>query len=331
MRFIDEAKISVTAGNGGPGAATFHRAPFIPKGGPDGGDGGKGGSIILKANPQVNTLSDLSNRRNIKAKNGAPGGANRRSGRSAKDITIEIPVGTVVYNAQTGDILADLIEPGQTVVVAKGGRGGHGNTHFVSSRNRAPQKFEPGKPGEYFRLRLELKSLADVGLVGRPNAGKSTLLSVLTKANPQIADYPFTTLNPGLGVVNYGIYQRFVMADIPGLAEGAAQGRGLGHRFLRHIERTRLIVILIETPDPDYHTTLAKLISDMSQFSDKLAGLPRIIVRSKTDLPSVQQTKEIKKPDVEFDHHISALSGEGLLELVDVLAEQLGLKKEAES
>ncbi len=330
MRFIDEAIISVSAGNGGAGAATFHRAKFVPKGGPDGGDGGRGGSIIFKANPQISTLSDLSNRRNIKAKNGTPGGGNKRFGKNAKNIIIEIPVGTVIYDANTGDILADLIDPGQTVVVAKGGKGGRGNARFVTPTNRTPRKFEPGKPGESVRIRLEMKLLADVGLVGRPNAGKSTLLSALTQANPRIADYPFSTLSPGLGVVPYGIYQRFVIADIPGLAEGAADGKGLGHRFLRHIERTRLIVILIETPDTDYHTTLSKLITDMSEFSDKLAGLPRIIVKSKNDLNLTNETQNGNKIDVKFEHSISAISGNGLPELVDMIAEKLGLEKEIE-
>jgi GTPase len=200
----------------------------------------------------------------------------------------------------------------------------------VSARNRTPRKFEPGRPGEYIRIRMEMKSLADVGLVGRPNAGKSTLLSALTRANPRIADYPFSTLRPGLGVVPYGIYQRFVIADIPGLAEGAVEGKGLGHRFLRHIERTRLVVILIETLDPDYHNTLKKLVTDMSEFSDKLAGLPRIIVRSKADLDPPPDTVDENKTEVKFEHHISAVTGDGLPKLVDMIAEKLGLEKEGE-
>ncbi len=327
MRFIDEAIVTVSAGKGGDGLASFRRAPFEPKGGPDGGDGGRGGDVIFKATAQISTLADFTSRRHIRAQNGAAGQGSRKHGRKGENVVVEVPVGTVVYETSAGSILADLIDEGQSVVIVNGGRGGRGNVHFATPTNRSPRKAETGKPGESLHLRLDLKLLADVGLVGRPNAGKSTLLAALSAARPKIGDFPFTTLEPGLGVVAYGAYQRFVVADIPGLAEGAAQGRGLGHQFLRHIERTRLIVMMIETPDPDYKATYQGLLKEMNDFSPNLPTLPRLNVRSKADLPMLESSG--KCVDFPFDLTISAVTGQGLPELIEIMGARLGLIPES--
>jgi len=328
MRFIDEAVITVCAGNGGNGIVSFNRASYVPKGGPDGGNGGRGGSVILKASSQLGTLADVNLHRAVRAKNGKPGQGNKRNGRNGQDKKLNLPIGTLVFDDKTGEILADLIDEGQTIIVATGGRSGRGNACFATSTNRAPRRCEPGQKGQSRQLRLEMKLLADVGLVGRPNAGKSTLLATLTRANPRIAEYPFSTLKPALGVVSYGAYQRFIIADIPGLAEGAAEGRGLGHRFLRHIERTRLIVILIETPDPDYSQTCSNLISDLSRFSPILTGLPRLVIRSKSDLDPIDDSVNNGNESISFNHIISAVTGEGLDGLVDMIAGKLGMVRE---
>ncbi len=320
MRFIDEAIITVKAGDGGAGSTSFYRGAFIPKGGPDGGDGGRGGSIILRSSPNVSTLADLTLKSLYQAPNGKPGGSNRMTGRSGKDVYIQLPVGTVVYDNETQEILADLVEAGQTVVVAKGGRGGRGNVHFATPSNRTPRFAESGIPGEKRTLRLELKLIADVGLVGRPNSGKSTLLKALTRATPKIGDFPFTTLKPNLGVVQVGFYRRFTIADIPGLIEGARFGRGLGHRFLRHIERTNLIVVLIETPDRNYAKTYASLMEELKGYSVELLQLPQIIVRSKADLPMTNIDDDFK-----FDLAISSFNGYGLSELVKMISDKLNI------
>jgi len=321
--FIDEAVITVKGGDGGDGSASFHRAPFVPKGGPDGGDGGRGGNVVFRSSAQLFTLEDVILKRRYAAPDGKPGAGGRKSGKSGKDIIIELPVGSIITDLNSGETLADMSSDRETIIAARGGRGGRGNVHFATSRNRTPRQAESGRKGEERRLAIELKLLADVGLLGKPNAGKSTLLAALTRATPRVADYPFTTLTPNLGVVPVGGYGRFIMADIPGVIEGASQGKGLGHRFLRHIERTRIIVVLIETPEPSYRRVYLELVEELERFSAELAALPRIVARSKSDLARPSSNRERFR----FDLTISSLTGEGLTELVDVLADRLGVPK----
>ncbi|MFO7840630.1 MAG: GTPase ObgE [Fidelibacterota bacterium] len=283
MRFVDLAQIEVSAGKGGDGCVSFHREKFVPKGGPDGGDGGNGGSVIFRADPQLHTLQDIRYHRKYKAENGHPGEGNNRSGKNGKDIHIRVPAGTLIKDMESGEVLADMVEEGQTWVAAEGGSGGWGNQHFANSVNKAPRYAKPGLPGGSRKLELELKILADVGLVGMPNAGKSTLLSVLSAARPKIADYPFTTLVPNLGIVRYGDYHSFVMADIPGLIKGAHRGKGLGDRFLRHIERTKVLVFMIDVNEEDIPQTFRTLLRELSEFSNELAYKPRLVCISKFD------------------------------------------------
>ncbi len=288
MKFIDEAKIEVIAGNGGNGVASFNREKFRPMGGPDGGDGGKGGSIWAEADNNVNTLIDFHYVKLYRAKNGENGRGSDCYGKGADDITLRMPVGTVISDRNTGTVIADLVEHGQRYLLAKGGEGGWGNIHFKSSTNRAPRQKTDGKPGERFELHLELKVLADVGLLGMPNAGKSTLISAVSNARPKIAVYPFTTLQPNLGVVRIGHEKSFVIADIPGLIEGAAEGAGLGHQFLRHLQRTRLLLHVIdvspfeETTDPV--ADAKALAEELAKYDAELALKPRWLVLNKLDL-----------------------------------------------
>ncbi len=319
LKFIDEAVITVRGGKGGDGALSFIRLRYVPKGGPDGGNGGRGGDVILRASSQLGTLQDITLNRMYRADNGRPGEGSRRAGRSGKDLILDLPMGTVVWDVEKKIPLADLSEEGEKFIVAKGGRGGRGNRSYATSRNRAPREFEQGIQGEEVRISLELKLIADVGLVGRPNAGKSTLLAALTAAHPVIGDYPFSTLTPALGVVQIGIYQRIVIADIPGLAERAHEGRGLGHRFLRHIERTRLIVMLIEATETDYKQSIDNLLGELAQFNPDLVKVPRIVILSKADL-----LEEPVSTD-QLDCVVSSVSGQGLDELVKVLAAKLGM------
>ena len=286
MKFIDRVKIYVQAGTGGNGTVAFRREAHVPKGGPSGGDGGRGGSVIFVATNSLSTLLDLRYYREYKAQNGEKGHAKKMHGADADDLVIRVPVGTCVYDDDTGNIIADLTKDGQRAVIAKGGRGGRGNARFASSRNPAPKICENGEPGEKFNLRVELKLLADVGLVGFPSVGKSTLLSVVSKARPQIADYHFTTIVPNLGVVQVKDGRSFVMADLPGLIEGASQGKGLGHQFLRHIERCRVIVHIIDMsgsegrdPYEDYVT----INKELSEYEYRLLERPQIIVANKMD------------------------------------------------
>lgn len=286
MKFIDRVKIYVQAGTGGNGTVAFRREAHVPKGGPSGGDGGRGGSVIFVATNSLSTLLDLRYYREYKAQNGEKGHAKKMHGADADDLVIRVPVGTCVYDDDTGNIIADLTKDGQRAVIAKGGRGGHGNARFASSRNPAPKICENGEPGEKFNLRVELKLLADVGLVGFPSVGKSTLLSVVSKARPQIADYHFTTIVPNLGVVQVKDGRSFVMADLPGLIEGASQGKGLGHQFLRHIERCRVIVHVIDMsgsegrdPYEDYVT----INKELGEYEYRLLERPQIIVANKMD------------------------------------------------
>jgi GTP-binding protein len=288
VKFIDEANITVESGKGGSGCVSFRREKFIPKGGPDGGSGGRGGDIILVVSSRKRTLYDFNFKRHFKAQNGAGGEGNQRTGKDGEDLIIEIPPGTLVVDADTGEPIKDFVNPGETFVLAKGGRGGQGNTHFKTSTHQTPRFAQPGEPGQSLNIRLELKLIADVGLVGLPNAGKSTLISVITSARPKIGAYPFTTLTPNLGVVKprWG-GEAFVVADIPGLIEGAHTGAGLGIQFLKHVERTRYLVHLIDTsaididdPLSDYRT----INTELKLYSDSLSGKPQIVVLSKMDL-----------------------------------------------
>ena len=288
MKFVDEATIRVQAGNGGHGCLSFRREKYVERGGPDGGDGGHGGSVYLVADSSTNTLADFRVARKCRAENGLPGAGRNKTGRSGSDLEVLVPCGTVVHDVDTGELICDLTEAGERRKVAEGGRGGLGNTRFKSSVNRAPRKTTKGTPGEGRHLSLELKLLADVGLLGLPNAGKSTLISAMSEARPRIADYPFTTLHPHLGVVRVGHLQSFVMADIPGLIEGAAEGAGLGIQFLKHLERTRLLLHVVDIapldPSQQPAESVRALESELVRFSAELAGRPRWLVINKIDL-----------------------------------------------
>ncbi|MGY6587002.1 MAG: Obg family GTPase CgtA [Wenzhouxiangella sp.] len=286
MKFVDEASITVIAGKGGPGAVSFRREKFIPKGGPDGGDGGNGGSVWLLGDSGLNTLADFRHARRFKARNGDPGAGRERTGKSAEDIVIKVPLGTIVVAQETGERIGEVTEHGQRMLVAKGGFGGRGNVNFKSSVNRTPRQFTPGTPGEERKLHLELKVLADVGLLGFPNAGKSTLISAVSAARPKVADYPFTTLYPNLGVVSLEPGRSFVIADIPGVIEGAADGAGLGIQFLKHLQRTRLLLHLVDIAPIDGADPVEQvraLERELAQFDAGLAQRERWLVLTKTD------------------------------------------------
>tara|TARA_Y100000385_G_scaffold275746_1_gene320542 strand:+ start:6221 stop:7198 length:978 start_codon:yes stop_codon:yes gene_type:complete len=317
--FIDYAKIKLQAGNGGTGVVAFHREKYIDKGGPSGGDGGKGGNIIFLTNPNLHTLQDIRYRRLYKAESGKSGGANKRTGKSGEDLIIQVPCGTIIKDLNTQKIVVDMVEENEQHIVCKGGMGGRGNFRFKSATQQTPRFSQEGIPGESLQVELELKVLADVGLVGLPNAGKSTLLSVMTTAKPKIADYPFTTLQPHLGIVKYGEYQSFVMADIPGLIEGASQGKGLGHQFLKHIERNRILLFLIDILEPNPQDVFDKLSNELSSFNQTLMDKPRVVIRTKRD--TVQEVKKLENWE-NFSHEyidISSVSNDGL----DVLKDKL--------
>ncbi|MEO2069012.1 MAG: GTPase ObgE [Desulfurobacteriaceae bacterium] len=326
--FIDRAKIFVKGGDGGNGCVAFRREKFVPKGGPAGGDGGKGGDVVLVADRNVHTLLDFKYKRQYKAERGRHGEGNKRTGRSGEDLIIKVPVGTVVKDAETGEILGDLTEHGQRLVVAKGGRGGRGNAAFATPTRKAPDFAEPGEPGEERWIELELKLLADVGLVGFPNAGKSTFLSRISAARPEIADYPFTTLRPILGVTKVGDFS-FVVADIPGLIEGAHAGKGLGHEFLRHVERTRLLLHLIDLTDltRDPRDAFEKINKELELYSKDLLKKPQIVVGTKIDaLSDRSKIDELKEYFVKKGYPffaVSAVSGEGMDELMWFVAKKL--------
>lgn len=288
MKFVDEARLRVQAGNGGRGSTSFRREKFVPFGGPDGGDGGDGGSVYLRAAPGINTLADFRIERTYKARHGEGGSGNGCTGRGGDDLYVPVPIGTVIREAETGEELGDLVKEGDSLLVARGGKGGWGNTRFKSSTNRAPRQFGPGLPGEKRMLELELKLIADVGLLGLPNAGKSTLIRAVSAAKPKVADYPFTTLHPNLGVVSVGEHRSFVMADIPGLIEGAAEGAGLGIQFLRHLQRTRVLLHLVDIAPPDPDADPVKdaraIVAELKKFDAGLAAKPRWLVLNKQDL-----------------------------------------------
>lgn len=318
MQFIDQAEIEVAAGKGGDGIVAFRREKYVPAGGPSGGNGGKGGSVLLRAVESLQTLLDFRYNHRFQAENGSRGGPNNRTGANGKDLVIEVPCGTVVYDAETEEILADLLEPGQELLVAKGGKGGLGNQHFLSNRNRAPEYALPGLPGEVKQLRLELKLLAEVGIIGLPNAGKSTLISALSAARPKIADYPFTTLVPNLGVVRKPNGDGTVFADIPGLIAGASQGAGLGHDFLRHIERTRVLLHLIDATSEDAIADYKIIQQELHDYGRGLSDRPQILALNKIDAVD-KESVDLEALATQLNHlsHapvflISAVTGTGL-------------------
>ena len=317
--FIDSAKISVRSGSGGNGVIHWRREKYVPKGGPDGGNGGKGGDVVVRAEKQLTTLLDFRYKKRYVAQNGEPGEGSNREGRSGQDILIKVPCGTIIKYAMTGEVIGDLVDHGAQLVIARGGRGGKGNSEFATSTNQAPRISTPGEEGKDFQVELELKLLADVGLVGLPNAGKSTLISKISAAKPKIADYPFTTLVPNLGMVYFQEGKSFVVADIPGLIEGAHEGKGLGTQFLRHIERTRVLVYLIECTSADPKKDFLTLRNELRSFNPSLPKKPSLVALTKLDLGDESLRKAVKK--VKFPKGIpvfaiSAVSGEHLDELV---------------
>lgn len=319
--FIDYVKIYVKSGDGGAGSTHFRREKFVDKGGPDGGDGGRGGHIIVRGNPQLWTLLHLKYTKHIKADGGNKGEGGRRTGAQGKDVYVEVPLGTVVKDAETGEQLLEITEPGEEIILLAGGRGGLGNSHFKSSTNQTPQYSQPGEAGSEQWVIMELKLLADVGLVGFPNAGKSTLLRSVSAAKPEVADYPFTTLVPNLGVVRYKGFQSFVMADIPGIIEGASQGKGLGLRFLRHIERNSLLLFMVPADSEDIEAAYNTLLQELTEYNPELLDTPRLFVISKADLVSEDERNEIlaKLPDHLKPFFISAITNEGIERLKDAI------------
>lgn len=346
MKFIDEVRIDVTAGDGGKGAVSFRREKFIPKGGPDGGDGGRGGSIWVVADRNINTLVEYRFTRHFRARNGEGGRGADCYGRGADDIILRVPVGTVVRDEETGDLLADLADDGQRALVAKGGNGGLGNLHFKTSTNRAPRQSTPGEEGEARRLHMELKVLADVGLLGMPNAGKSTFIRSISAARPKVADYPFTTLHPNLGVVRVDHDRSFVVADIPGLIEGAAEGAGLGHQFLRHLARTRLLLHLVDlapfSEEVDPVREAYAIVEELRKYDaidqpvDPLAEKPRWLLLNKTDLiDESERADRIAAFVRDFGwtgplYPISAITGEGCKQLVFAIMDHIEAMRAAE-
>ncbi|HHE32586.1 MAG TPA: GTPase ObgE [Chlorobaculum parvum] len=330
MKFVDSAKISVKAGDGGRGCVSFRREKFVPKGGPDGGDGGRGGHVYLRANRQLSTLLDFKYRKSYIAGRGEHGMGARKSGKNGNDVVIGVPCGTVVRNAETGEVLCDMVEDGQEIMIAKGGRGGQGNQHFATATRQAPRFAQPGEKGEEVELEMELKLMADVGLVGFPNAGKSTLISVFSAARPKIADYPFTTLVPNLGIVRYDDYKSFVMADIPGIIEGAAEGRGLGIQFLRHIQRTKTLLVMVPSDSADIAAEYATLLRELEKFDPSLLSKPRLAVITKMDIaPEEFETPELE-PDAKV-FTISGVAGQGLKPLKDELWRQISAQNLSEA
>ena len=319
--FIDYVKILCRSGKGGAGSLHFHRAKYVPKGGPDGGDGGRGGHVILRGNKNMWTLLPLRYSRHIFAGNGQSGSGGRSFGKDGEDVIVDVPCGTVVFDAETGEFLCEVTSDGEEVKLLRGGRGGLGNWHFKSATNRTPRYAQPGEPAIEKSIIMELKLLADVGLVGFPNAGKSTLLSSISAARPKIADYPFTTMEPQLGIVSYRDNRSFVMADIPGIIEGASEGKGLGLRFLRHIERNAVLLFMVPADADDIKAQYDILVGELEQFNPQLADKPRVLAISKSDMLDDELMQEIEKTLPEGVPHIfiSAVTGMGLTELKDML------------
>lgn len=328
MKFIDEVMITVQSGDGGRGCVSFRRERFIPKGGPDGGDGGKGGDVVFKATLRKRTLYHFKFKKHFRAESGKGGSGDQKTGKNGEDLILEVPVGTVVVDPAEGRILKDLKEPDEIFIVAKGGRGGQGNKRFASSTRRTPRFAQPGEPGQHLSIKLELKLIADAGIIGLPNAGKSTLISKISSARPKIADYPFTTLTPNLGIVSHPKRNPFCVADIPGLIKGAHEGAGLGIRFLKHIERTRILIHLIDVSGIDSDNPLEQYETvnrELFLYSRKLAETPQLVVLNKMDMPDAQERatsfnaalpeKKVLK--------ISALTGNGLAQLINTIADML--------
>ncbi len=329
--FVDQVEVEVVAGNGGNGCVSFRREKYVPRGGPDGGDGGNGGSVIIVAKAGVDSLSALIHRKHWKAKNGQPGGSAQCHGASSGDLIIRVPPGTIIHDVEHGFVLKDLAQVDDELIVARGGRGGKGNVRFKSSTNRAPRQSTPGGDGESRRVRFELKIIADVGLVGKPNAGKSTLLSRLSRARPEIAAYPFTTKYPNLGLVQLDIDRSFIMADIPGLIEGAHTGVGLGHEFLRHIQRAGVLVHLVE-PQPidgtDPLDNYRAIRRELEKYDRQLGQRPEIVAMTKADLPAAEDVRKELSALVEGPVLlISAVTGQGLNQLVGAIAQALNVQK----
>jgi len=331
VKFIDETIITAQSGNGGRGCVSFRRERFIARGGPDGGDGGDGGSVILRTVPDLRTLYEFRHRRHIKAKDGGPGAGQQKQGKKGEDIILELPPGTLVINLETGEIVHDFVEVGEEIVIARGGIGGRGNKRFATSRNRAPKFAQPGEPGEVFELKLELKLLADVGIIGFPNAGKSTLISVISAARPKTADYPFTTLTPSIGMVVHDWGEPFAVADIPGIIEGAHGGTGLGIQFLKHVERNKLLLHLIDASaiDPDdplktYHT----LNRELTLYSQILGEKEQIVVLNKMDMPGTDELADIfqKALGDRTVYRISSVTTQGVNILKAKMAEMVNVK-----
>ncbi|NND73135.1 MAG: GTPase ObgE [Rhodothermales bacterium] len=336
MKFVDYVTITVKSGKGGPGSSSFRREKYVPRGGPDGGDGGAGGSVILVGNKQLYTLLDLRYNRHHFADNGQAGSSAMKSGKDGEDIVLSVPVGTVARNTDSGSVIGEILEEGQKLVLAAGGKGGKGNTHFKSATRQAPTYHQPGLPGEEINVTLELKLLADVGLVGLPNAGKSTFVASVSAAKPKIADYPFTTLEPSLGVVSIGEYESFVVADIPGIIEGAHEGKGLGDRFLKHIERNAILLVLIPVTSEDIGAEYRILRNELSSFSNLLSNKHHVVAISKMDLIQRDEQDEWLKdarsqlPDDIRVFGISSVARTGLKQLTSYLWDAVKVQREAE-
>lgn len=330
--FIDQVTIRVEGGVGGSGADSFRRESLVPRGGPDGGDGGNGGSVILVVDSQLSTLLDFRYHGHYRAERGHHGAGGNRTGRRGAELTLRIPPGTEIRDAETGAFLGELLEPGDELVVARGGRGGRGNSQFVTATQQAPRRWEAGQDGESRTIDLTLKLLADLGLVGEPNAGKSTFVSAISAARPKVADYPFTTLVPNLGVVQLSGYRSFVVADIPGIIEGAAEGKGLGHQFLRHIERTRSLALLVPSDDPEPAATYHRLRDELVRYSSELASRPHCVIRTKADLLAPDETPPpLEAPDAWGVFTISAVARQGLDPVLEAIWARVRTVKAAES